>query len=156
MDDYLETVSFVSKTPGQPQAEEQAKLIVIEGGNTGKSVLLDRAETSIGRRADNHLVLDARGVSRVHGRVVRDGGQYFVEDLGATQSIVRNDETLVPHRRYLLAHGDRLRFSDQIVIFCLTAATGPRRRFESINIDPSKVRADADEFLQKFPELRRP
>ncbi len=48
----------------------------------------------LGRHSDNTVVVDDEGISRMHARVVYEGGQYFVEDLGSSNGTYVNGERI--------------------------------------------------------------
>ena len=48
------------------------------------------------------------GISREHCRLAREDERLIVTDLGSTNGTLLNDERLLPHRRYIVCHGDRL------------------------------------------------
>ena len=61
----------------------------------------------IGRQAGNHLVLRDNRTSRSHARIVREGPDYFVEDLNSRLGIYVNGERVQRHR---LTSSDRIDF----------------------------------------------
>ncbi|MFA5940134.1 MAG: FHA domain-containing protein [Sinimarinibacterium sp.] len=61
---------------------------------------------TIGRRPDNHLVLDDRIVSGRHALVGYEQGRHYVEDLKSSNGTLLNGQ---PVQRALLAHGDAIR-----------------------------------------------
>ena len=48
------------------------------------------------------------GVSRCHCRLFRRGDQLVAVDLGSTNGSYLNSEPMLPHREYIIAHGDKL------------------------------------------------
>jgi pSer/pThr/pTyr-binding forkhead associated (FHA) protein len=69
---------------------------------------LKSGETSIGRAADNDVVIDNPGVSAYHARIIEDGGKYIIEDLASKNGVFVNGER-IDHQL--------LRFGDAILIF---------------------------------------
>ena len=78
----------------QPQQQKAAKpvklhrgaptkVVVIEGGDSGKQTALTGAVT-LGRGTGNDLDLSDEYVSTRHARFVPHNGQWYVEDLGST------------------------------------------------------------------------
>ncbi len=59
------------------------KVVVIEGGDSGKQASLTGAVT-LGRGGTNDLELGDEYVSTRHARFVPHNGQWYVEDLGST------------------------------------------------------------------------
>ena len=70
---------------------------------------LRAGRTTIGRSADNDIVLDNPKVSRRHARIEQSDGTCTVEDLGSANGVLVNGRR-VP--RAVLVHGDRLRLGD--------------------------------------------
>ena len=63
----------------------------------------------LGRHPDCHIVIEVGAVSRNHCQVVRDGDQYFLEDLGSRNGTFLNEETDKIVGRRLLHVGDVIR-----------------------------------------------
>src|SRR5688572_16416166 len=49
-----------------------------------KEFPIAKAETTIGRKPDNDIVIDNPAVSGHHARIVRQGDEFFIEDLNST------------------------------------------------------------------------
>ena len=96
-----ETVQFtghqtakVTDTPPSPQvvdvspaAGEPAGMNTLDftaGPKAGQTMNFDAKIISIGRSADNDIVVDDPTVSRHHARITNQGGTYRIEDLGST------------------------------------------------------------------------
>ena len=87
------------------------RLIEREGGRPETAHSLDEGTTTIGRAADNVLVVDRAGVSRYHAQLRWDGGQFVLEDLNSKNGTWLNGERLTaPHP---LRHGDVLTLPGQ-------------------------------------------
>jgi hypothetical protein len=102
-----------------PQARTAANLEIISSGrarlHAGEVIVLDRA-TTIGREADNDVVVDEETVSGQHARIVTRQGRWWIEDLQSTNGTWVNDAHVVGSQA--LGKGDvirvgrvRLRFS---------------------------------------------
>lgn len=74
-----------------------------------------KQEWMIGRAATCDLVLAAPEVSRVHGRIGYDDGQYYFSDLGSTDGSRVNHETAMVNQKYLLKKDDIIRISDFVL-----------------------------------------
>jgi hypothetical protein len=74
---------------GAPSAP---RLRVLAGppGTAGREFLLDRPELTIGRRADQDIVLDDPSVSRAHARIYVASGDAALEDAGSTNGTALN------------------------------------------------------------------
>jgi pSer/pThr/pTyr-binding forkhead associated (FHA) protein len=98
------------------QSEEDADL----AGRFIPKVLREYAAgpmITIGRLADNTIVIDNPAVSSHHACIFRDGDQFVVEDLQSTNGTFVNDQRVA---RHTLQHGDvvavgkhKLRFDEQ-------------------------------------------
>lgn len=74
--------------------------------NLGEVYLLDRAVLTIGAARENDVVVRLPGVSRHHGRIVRDGDETFwLEDVGSRYGSTVNGAVVTKAR---LAHGDEI------------------------------------------------
>jgi hypothetical protein len=96
----------------------RASLVVDRGEAAGAEFILDGDESNIGRwDADNGIFPDVdldshdqeAKVSRRHARIVRRGGQFFIEDLGSTNgTYVNRGRRLLPGNPQSLADGDEI------------------------------------------------
>jgi serine phosphatase RsbU (regulator of sigma subunit) len=70
---------------------------------------------TFGRQGDNGLVLEARGISRRHGRFYRDDhGRWWIEDVGSTNGILVNGRFTTQH---LLSGGDECQIGAVKIVF---------------------------------------
>lgn len=81
-----------------PGTGSEAYLIVQRGGEIGARVNLDKRQITIGRNADNEIVLADTMVSRYHAVIQNDPttGQLSIVDLGSTNGVVVNDNPIDP------------------------------------------------------------
>ena len=84
-----------------------ASLTVIHPSGSRTRTPLHTFPFLIGRQAGNHLVLRDNRTSRSHARIVREGPDYFVEDLNSRLGIYVNGERVQRHR---LTSSDRIDF----------------------------------------------
>ncbi len=63
-------------------------LEIVSKGEVVERVILNQRETTIGRRDDNDIVLSNVSVSRHHAKIVDDGGQFHVVDLGSANGVL--------------------------------------------------------------------
>jgi len=143
------------KNQSNAGTEEPAKMVVIQGVAPGLQVLLDRPKTGIGRRQDNHLVLDSTTVSRRHGQVTRDSNRYEIKDLNSRNGILINNERLKPNERRPLFHGDTVRLGDQQLVFLNPSAFSDQEGISTITFDRDRVRAEVDALLDRLPALKK-
>jgi tRNA A-37 threonylcarbamoyl transferase component Bud32 len=90
-----------------PAASDQ--LVVARAGATPVTYPLAGDTISIGRAADNDIVLTEGGVSRYHARLDRSGQGWTVTDLGSTNGSYLEDARLVAESRQLWPAGETLR-----------------------------------------------
>lgn len=79
-----------------------------------------RDRITIGRTANNDVMIDDPSVSRLHA-YVRDAGEWLVADAGSKNGSWLGDAVLEPRREAPLAAGVRLRFGDIRVRFYRSA-----------------------------------
>jgi len=104
--DPLDDTTRTSQAPGAPTGEGQnAYLVVMAGSNVGEMYKLEKDQLVIGRgdKADLRLLDD--GISRDHARVVKDGAQMVLEDMGSTNGTYCNGARVT---RQALSEGDKI------------------------------------------------
>lgn len=104
-------------TPNRlPPIIELRPHIVVKGLEEGVTQPFSEDCVTIGRRADNQVLIDEDNISRRHVSVERRDGQYFLRDLGSANGTYLND------RRTDLAQlndGDRLRIGAYVIAVSL-------------------------------------
>ena len=100
---------------------EKPHLTVISGPRQGMQVPLDISPFTVGREADNTLVLPDPTISSHHARIVEHIGLYWLEDLGSTNgthlSPPRGEEfRLAKEKPVLLMEGARIRLGGKTVL----------------------------------------
>jgi pSer/pThr/pTyr-binding forkhead associated (FHA) protein len=70
--------------PARPRRGSPTAVAILEGGNKGEVISLDKAPLLIGRGNDAAIRLDDDYVSTRHARIGTSGDQWYVEDLGST------------------------------------------------------------------------
>lgn len=93
--------------PSISRAVETPTLIVTNPSGGTSRVRIDPLPFSIGRSADNHLVLRDNRASRNHARIISEGTDYFIEDLRSSHGVLVNGN---PVKRHRLRDGDRIEF----------------------------------------------
>ena len=83
-----------------------ASLVLLQGGQATKHPLVE-AETVLGRHPNCTIQLNSNTVSRRHAQVVKDGDQYYVEDLQSGNGTFVNGQKI--EGRTLLKHEDRIK-----------------------------------------------
>ncbi len=92
-----------------------ATLIVQDGYGAIREFPLSEGETRIGRNPENDLVLESRGVSRRHARIVRGNGQVVLEDLGSHNGTFLNGQPVTEPQA--LKHRDVIQVGDTVIVF---------------------------------------
>lgn len=83
-------------------------LFVIDGPDKGKGVSLDSNILIIGRSPKADFQVYDRSVSARHLRVVKQGNEFFVEDLHSTNGTYLNGVKLIPEKPEKLNEGDTI------------------------------------------------
>ena len=58
-------------------------------------------------------VIHASTVSRLHARIVKEGENYYIEDMNSTNGTYRNGELLRYRQKELLQKNDVIKFADE-------------------------------------------
>ncbi len=91
-----------------PAQSKPAVLEVVNPSGQKSTISLDRSPFVFGRQAENDLTLRDNRVSRVHARIVREAGGYFLEDLGSRHGTYLNGARV--ESRVRLAQSDSITF----------------------------------------------
>src|SRR5436190_4170535 len=85
--------------------------LIIEDDDGRKTVVpVVGDEITIGRNGQNLVRLAEKNVSRRHGRLLREQGEYYIEDLNSFTGIRVNGEKIAG--RHLVQAGDLIRISE--------------------------------------------
>jgi hypothetical protein len=100
-------------TPPAPHPAPRAPnaFLILEGERT---VPLNQPIVSLGRRLDNHIILDDVRVSRAHAQLRLRFGRYVIYDLGSTGGTYVNDERV---QECILKPGDVISLAGVPVIY---------------------------------------
>ncbi len=90
----------------------QHTLIVNSGPNTGQTYVLHDMVSTLGRSADNTIVLDSTRVSRYHARISLLPAGVVIEDTGSTNGTYVNGQQITA--QYQLSSGDMIGIADYI------------------------------------------
>jgi pSer/pThr/pTyr-binding forkhead associated (FHA) protein len=89
---------------------EVARIIVENGPDKGKELLVDKSSVTIGRHPENDVCLphDAT-ISRFHGRIYfnKEERFFYYEDLNSTNGTTINDKWF-KNEKMKIKHGDRI------------------------------------------------
>ena len=105
-----------AKGLGEFLVKFQASIVVLNGDASGSEYVLDSQSVTIGRGPGVDLAIDDSAMSREHAVLELVRGGFRVRDLGSTNGVLLNGETV---QAADLKHGDRFRLGDhtfQLVI----------------------------------------
>src|SRR4051812_1602055 len=99
--------------------------LIIEDDEGRKTVIpVVRDEITIGRNERNLIRLVEKNVSRSHGRLIREDGHYYIEDLGSFTGIRVNGEKIAGKRQ--VEDGDLIQFRGNDLIRQARPGGNPR------------------------------
>ncbi len=90
-----------------------AALVTIQGPSTGQRFPLGGECVEIGRQGNSDVYLESLAVSRQHARLVRQGGNWFVEDAGSSNGTFLNGSRVTG--RIPLGAGDTLQIGPYLL-----------------------------------------
>src|ERR1051326_1689103 len=123
---------------------QPALLVRVPGQN--RRMALRGAEFTIGRAEDCDLVLSDNRISRIHARLVEEGGSYFVVDAGSRHGTFVNGEKSA---RVRLEHNDHISFGvPEIQITFL--AHEPRSSSATLLFSELGAHSDSSSELQQM------
>jgi hypothetical protein len=79
----------------------------IQGALQGQRLVLRQGRQTIGRRADNDIVINDPSVSATHAWIINQHGHYVLMNTLSTNGTFVNDKRI---HETVLVHGDRVRF----------------------------------------------
>src|SRR5262245_29292633 len=91
-----------------------AKLVVLAGPRCGETFVVDAPAITLGRDPASQLNIPDHLVSRRHCTLEMDNGCFTLRDLGSSNGTYVNG---IPVRERVLAHGDRIRAGDSVLLF---------------------------------------
>jgi pSer/pThr/pTyr-binding forkhead associated (FHA) protein len=100
----------------QEGPESPAKLTFETGPFAGRTVGVNQQTSTVGRSADNDIVISDPATSGHHGRIELRNGVYWVSDLGSTNGTLVNGEPIIDKQ---LEHGDVISIGQNTVRFTL-------------------------------------
>jgi hypothetical protein len=95
-----------------PSTEFVARLVLEQGPEPGQTFALGVAPQTIGRSANNGIVINDAEMSRRHAQITPQGNGYVLEDLGSTNGSFVNGIRL--NQPMALKHGDSVAFGDTV------------------------------------------
>lgn len=95
------------QNPANGVMARPATLVVINPSGNRNRVPITPMPFTIGRQADNHLVLRDNRASRNHARIQAEGGDYYIEDLKSSHGVFINGVRVTRQKLYA---ADRIEF----------------------------------------------
>jgi diguanylate cyclase (GGDEF)-like protein len=98
---------------------ENGLLVLLDGPERGRAIRLEKSST-IGRGVEADVVVRDPALSRVHARIVREGQEYHIEDLGSRNGTFVGSDRVFGRRA--LSAGTRLTLGRTLASFTLSGA----------------------------------
>jgi pSer/pThr/pTyr-binding forkhead associated (FHA) protein len=95
-------------------------ILEISHDNTSTEYRLKEPVTTIGRSADNNIVLSDDIVSRRHAVFEWEANTWYITDSGSTNGTVMNGNQIEPQTRFSLKEGDELSIGNYTITFRMT------------------------------------
>ncbi len=106
-------VTVISKISDRPVTNEAA-LVLIYGLDLGRKFNLEKKSIIIGRSSKSDIQVDQESVSRSHAKIVQDGENFVLSDLGSTNGTYINDDPILEAK---LRDGDFIKIGRTIFKF---------------------------------------
>ena len=91
-------------------------LIVIRGALQGKKFNLKGSRFLLGREKTIDICIDDANISRQHARILKEGDDYFIEDLGSRNGTYLNDEP-IGQKKEKLGKEDMIKVGSTVLKF---------------------------------------
>lgn len=134
------------------------RLAALSGPRKGMIYPLGGAQTTIGRKPFNSIVLPSGDVSKTHCTIVSEGGVFFILDNRSTNGTFVNGRRIAPEARVQMAHGDTIVVLDTTFLFSNPGCVSEAEAVSRLEIDFDAAAREADELLGETSEaagLRR-
>ena len=92
---------------------QRAVLTQMAGLEAGRVCGLDGPEVTLGRAPTCTHAFDEASLSRVHAKVLKEGGNYVIDDVQSRNGVFVNDQRVT---RATLSDGDRLRLASAVTL----------------------------------------
>jgi hypothetical protein len=123
-------------------AAQPYQFVMQTGPNPGKTFIIQKNETSIGRDETNDIFILDSGISRHHASLTLQGTNYVLRDLGSTNGTFVNDQRLAAPRA--LKPGDVVLLGDKVKIVLEMARYDPDVTIQRNR--PGGIPAEAEPF----------
>jgi len=101
----------MSGPPPAPSIVDRAVLLRMDGVQAGQIIGLEQWPFTVGRHPTNQLRVDEDSISRFHARIVRNGDEYSVEDMGSRNGVFVGGKRVT---RAKLEHDSWLQFGPRV------------------------------------------
>jgi len=125
-------------------------LVILDGMNAGATFDIAGREMVIGRDKSCAVRLRSRTVSRMHARLVNDGGQWCIEDLQSVNGTYVNGGAVKGRRQ--LVDQDRIEIHDIVLSFADTSSA----RLRASSRPPSASAPEPASTIRNSPTLVSP
>lgn len=79
---------------------------------------IEKTVLTLGKKKEEaDVILEDASVSRIHARIIREGAEYYLEDLNSTNGTFKNGLRLQPYEKRKLITGDELKCGRVLLIF---------------------------------------
>ncbi len=82
-----------------------AEIFIVSGPEKGRSIPFEADTVVLGRAPENDIQVEDKSISRIHLRIERRGGQYFIRDLGSKNGTFIDGARLEPETEYEVKEG---------------------------------------------------
>ncbi|MEP7358736.1 MAG: FHA domain-containing protein, partial [Anaerolineales bacterium] len=106
------TLILPGPTLAAPAANRFGSLRISTPDGKQRVYSLEQPTITIGRAADNQLVIDEASISRRHARLTVDGAQVMIEDLGSANGTTVGGQRLQPNTPTLVVGDQAVRLGD--------------------------------------------
>jgi hypothetical protein len=97
----------------QVAAREEARIVVLVDGSPVGDYALDKPVLTIGRLAENDILIPSTRVSRRHARIIWEGGAWVIEDAESVNGLLYQGRRI---ERLALRDGDGIQLAPYIVL----------------------------------------
>lgn len=97
-------------------------LQIMSGDQAGTEISLTQATVRLGRHPTCEVLIDMNAVSRFHAQLVRENGQYYIEDLNSRNGTFVNGAKI--EGKTLLSDNDRVKICDMLLAYRVSAGAG--------------------------------
>ena len=131
------TLDLAAPDDSLPQEPLDQPLLRIESQGQQHEVVLGTVPVTIGRDADNSLVLRDLHVSRHHARIALQDGQYWIEDLHSQNGTLLDGQLPIDRRQ--LEPGDQFAIGSATITYVAASEAGTTAAAETVTPPPVPV-----------------